>query len=42
LKSYLAHPSHAALGNHFTASASRSLAYDYGLAGVEDAGRLLE
>jgi hypothetical protein len=42
LKSYLAHPSHAALGNHFTASASRSLAYDYALAGAEDAGRLLE
>ncbi len=29
LKSYLRHPSHAAIGHHFTASASRALAYDY-------------
>jgi hypothetical protein len=29
LKAYLAHPSHAAIGQHFTASASKSLAYDY-------------
>ena len=29
LKSYLAHPSHAAIGRHFMASAARSLAYDY-------------
>lgn len=31
LKAYLAHPSHRAIGDHFTASASRSLAYDYEL-----------
>jgi hypothetical protein len=29
LKAYLAHPSHATIGAHFTASAARSLAYDY-------------
>ena len=29
LKSYLQHPAHAAAGHHFTASAARSLAYDY-------------
>jgi hypothetical protein len=32
LKSYLQHPAHAAAGHHFTASASRSLAYDYEIA----------
>ena len=32
LKSYLQHPAHTAAGHHFTASASRSLAYDYELA----------
>ena len=29
LKAYLAHPSHSAIGQHFTASASKALAYDY-------------
>jgi len=29
LKAYLAHPAHNAIGGHFTASAERSLAYDY-------------
>jgi stress responsive alpha/beta barrel protein len=29
LKSYLQHPAHAAAGQHFTASASKALAYDY-------------
>jgi len=29
LKSYLQHPAHAAAGHHFTASASKALAYDY-------------
>jgi Stress responsive A/B Barrel Domain len=29
LKSYLAHQNHAALGDHFTASAAAALAYDY-------------
>jgi len=32
LKNYLQHPAHAAAGHHFTASASRSLAYDYEIA----------
>ena len=29
LKAYLQHPAHAAVGHHFTASASNALAYDY-------------
>jgi hypothetical protein len=29
LKQYLTHPSHSAIGRHFTSSAARSLAYDY-------------
>lgn len=29
LKAYLQHPAHAAAGHHFTASASKALAYDY-------------
>lgn len=29
LRSYLAHPAHAALGRHFARSSSRALAYDY-------------
>ena len=29
LKAYLQHPSHAAAGQHFTASAAKALAYDY-------------
>ncbi len=29
LTAYLAHPAHNAIGGHFTASASDSLAYDY-------------
>ena len=31
LTAYLAHPVHAAVGDHFTTTASRSLAYDYEL-----------
>ena len=31
LKTYLGHPAHAVIGRHFTASAARSLAYDYEL-----------
>lgn len=38
LKAYLAHPSHAAIGAHFTASAARSLAYDYDLVDAANAG----
>ena len=37
LKAYLAHPAHRALGSHFTASAERSLAYDYLLDEVGEA-----
>jgi hypothetical protein len=36
LKAYLAHPSHARIGAHFTASASRSLAYDYEMVDAAD------
>jgi hypothetical protein len=42
LKAYLAHPSHADIGRHFTASASRSLAYDYTLVDSLDALQLLD
>jgi hypothetical protein len=41
LKVYLAHPSHAVIGQHFTSSASKSLAYDYAVVDAADAGRLL-
>lgn len=42
LKAYLAHPSHAAIGQHFTASASRSLAYDYTLVDAGDIAQLID
>jgi stress responsive alpha/beta barrel protein len=42
LKEYLAHPSHAAIGRHFMASADRSLAYDYTLVDAADVGRLID
>ena len=42
LKTYLAHPSHAAIGGHFSASASHSLAYDYALVDAGEADRLLD
>jgi hypothetical protein len=42
LKAYLAHPSHAAIGRHFTASASKSLAYDYALVDAREIGQLIE
>lgn len=32
LKAYLRHPAHLAAGHHFTASASKALAYDYDIA----------
>ena len=41
LKVYLAHPSHASIGHHFMASASRALAYDYTLVDAADAGALV-
>jgi hypothetical protein len=34
LRTYLQHPSHQAIGAHFTISAQRALAYDYDI--VED------
>ena len=40
LKAYLGHPSHAVIGRHFTVSASRSLAYDYELAGASEGSPL--
>jgi len=41
LKAYLSHPSHAAIGQHFTASASKSLAYDYVMVDPGEAASLL-
>lgn len=41
LKGYLAHPSHAAFGSHFTESAGAALAYDYELVDAGAAGTLL-
>lgn len=40
LTAYLAHPSHEAIGRHFMASASRSLAYDYAMVDAADASAL--
>ena len=40
LKIYLAHPSHAVIGQHFTTSASRALAYDYAIVDAAAAGAL--
>lgn len=42
LKAYLAHPSHAVIGRLFTASAVRSLAYDYEIVDAEAAGTLID
>ena len=41
LKTYLAHPSHALLGQHFMRSASKALAYDYAVMDAADAGTLV-
>ena len=41
LKAYLAHPSHAAFGAHFTQSSAAALAYDYEIADVADAMKLM-
>lgn len=41
LRAYLRHPAHAAIGEHFGAAAAAALAYDFEIAGLEDAGRLL-
>jgi stress responsive alpha/beta barrel protein len=42
LKTYLGHSSHAVIGEHFTESASRSLAYDYELVDASDVSQLLD
>jgi hypothetical protein len=42
LKSYLRHPSHAAIGHQFTAAASRALAYDYYSVEAAEVSRLVE
>jgi hypothetical protein len=42
LKAYLAHPSHASLGRHFSESSSRSLAYDYTLVDAADVSQLTD
>lgn len=41
LRKYLEHPSHAAAGRHFTASAASALAYDYALVGADEAATLV-
>lgn len=38
LRAYLAHPSHAAVGRHFSASSAAALAYDYELIDIGDRG----
>jgi len=40
LQAYLQHPAHAALGQHFSSSASSALAYDYEMVEARDAPRL--
>ena len=42
LMSYLAHPAHAAFGQHFTQSAAAALAYDYELVDAADAATLVD
>jgi stress responsive alpha/beta barrel protein len=42
LKAYLAHPSHAAFGSHFTESATAALAYDYELVEAGEARMLVD
>ena len=41
LRAYLAHPSHAAFGAHFTQSSAAALAYDYEVVDVADAMKLV-
>jgi hypothetical protein len=40
LQAYLRHPAHAALGRHFSSSASGALAYDYEMVEARDAAEL--
>lgn len=41
LTAYLAHPAHAAIGEHFTRSAARALAYDYEMVDAADGSAIL-
>lgn len=41
LKAYLAHSEHASIGEHFTASASQALAYDYEMVDAAEGPRML-
>ena len=41
LLAYLQHPSHVAVGRHFTESALAALAYDYDIVDAGDASRLV-
>ena len=41
LHTYLQHPSHAAVGRHFTTSSAAALAYDYEIVEASDAKRLI-
>ena len=42
LKAYLAHPSHAEFGRHFTQSAAAALAYDYEIVDASNAASLVK
>jgi hypothetical protein len=42
LKAYLRHPSHIALGRHFTQSAAAALAYDYEIVDAAQAAGLID
>jgi hypothetical protein len=41
LRAYLEHPAHNAIGGFFTSAASASLAYDYEVVELSEAGQLL-
>ena len=41
LRAYLEHPAHNAIGGFFTSAASASLAYDYEMVDLREAGKLL-
>lgn len=40
LRAYLQHPSHDAVGEHFSTAAVAALAYDYEMVSLDDAARL--
>ena len=41
LRAYLGHPAHSTIGGFFTSAAAASLAYDYEMVDLREAGRLL-